>query len=144
MFLYILFYIFRMLGSCQIQQLLSYLRPFFQRRIGELLQQFFLFRAEFPCGNIEAVRFTLCAGDHLIASRELYGTTQSLIEKELSRFGIASTLVDIGDLDAVKAAITPATRLIYTETASNPLVRVSDVPALAPPAGGWSWIGATR
>ncbi len=73
----------------------------------------------------------LSAGDHLIASRELYGTTQTLLEKELARFGITATLVDIGDLDAVRAAITPQTRLIYTETASNPLVRVSDVPRLA-------------
>lgn len=73
----------------------------------------------------------LNAGDHLIASRELYGTTQSLIEKELSRFGISATLIDINDLAAVTAAITPATRLIYTETASNPLVRVSDIPALS-------------
>lgn len=78
-----------------------------------------------------ALQGVLSAGDHLIASRELYGTTQSLIEKELGRFGIASTLVDIGDLAAVEAAITPQTRLIYTETASNPLVRVSDIPALA-------------
>ncbi|MCZ0459709.1 aminotransferase class I/II-fold pyridoxal phosphate-dependent enzyme, partial [Escherichia coli] len=59
------------------------------------------------------------------------GTTQSLIEKELARFGITATLVEINDLAAVEAAITPATRLIYTETASNPLVRISDIPALA-------------
>lgn len=90
-----------------------------------------LFSASGMAAISAALLGLLSAGDHLIASRELYGTTQSLIEKELSRFGIASTLVDIGDLDAVKAAITPATRLIYTETASNPLVRVSDVPALA-------------
>ncbi|MDO9618725.1 MAG: PLP-dependent aspartate aminotransferase family protein [Pseudomonas sp.] len=82
--------------------------------------------------SISAALFgLLSAGDHLIASRELYGTTQSLIEKELSRFGISATLVDINDLAAVTAAITPATRLIYTETASNPLVRVSDIPALS-------------
>ncbi|MBB3105027.1 trans-sulfuration enzyme family protein [Azomonas macrocytogenes] len=74
---------------------------------------------------------SLDSGDHLVASRELYGTTQSLLEKELARFGIAVTLVNIGDLVAVEAAITPRTRLIYTETASNPLLRVSDVPALA-------------
>lgn len=90
-----------------------------------------LFSASGMASVSAALLGRLGAGDHLIASRELYGTTQSLIEKELSRFGIGATLVDIGDLAAVEAAITPATRLIYTETASNPLVRVSDVPALA-------------
>lgn len=90
-----------------------------------------LFSASGMAAISAALLGRLSAGDHLVASRELYGTTQSLIEKELSRFGIGSTLVDIGDLAAVEAAITPATRLIYTETASNPLVRVSDVPALA-------------
>ncbi len=90
-----------------------------------------LFSASGMASVSAALLGRLGAGDHLIASRELYGTTQSLIEKELSRFGIAATLVNIGDLAAVEAAITPATRLIYTETASNPLVRVSDVPALA-------------
>lgn len=90
-----------------------------------------LFSASGMAAISAALLGRLGAGDHLIASRELYGTTQSLIEKELSRFGITSTLVDIGDLAAVEAAITPATRLIYTETASNPLVRVSNIPALA-------------
>lgn len=90
-----------------------------------------LFSASGMAAISAALLGRLSAGDHLVASRELYGTTQSLIEKELSRFGIGSTLVDIGDLAAVEAAITPATRLIYTETASNPLVRVSDIPALA-------------
>jgi len=90
-----------------------------------------LFSASGMAAISAALLGRLSAGDHLVASRELYGTTQSLIEKELGRFGITSTLVDIGDLAAVEAAITPATRLIYTETASNPLVRVSDVPALA-------------
>ncbi|WP_263145841.1 PLP-dependent aspartate aminotransferase family protein [Pseudomonas sp. RIT-PI-AD] len=90
-----------------------------------------LFSASGMASVSAALLGRLSAGDHLVASRELYGTTQSLIEKELSRFGIEATLVDIGDLAAVAAAITPRTRLIYTETASNPLVRVSDVPALA-------------
>src|SRR5690606_11691570 len=80
-----------------------------------------LFSASGMAAISAALLGRLSAGDHLVASRELYGTTQSLIEKELSRFGIGSTLVDIGDLAAVEAAITPATRLIYTETASNPL-----------------------
>jgi len=90
-----------------------------------------LFSASGMAAISAALLGRLNAGDHLIASRELYGTTQSLIEKELARFGIGATLVDINDLAAVEAAITPSTRLIYTETASNPLVRISDVPALA-------------
>ncbi|TLX58943.1 PLP-dependent transferase [Stutzerimonas nosocomialis] len=90
-----------------------------------------LFSASGMAAISAALLGRLKAGDHLIASRELYGTTQSLIEKELARFGIGATLVDINDLAAVEAAITPNTRLIYTETASNPLVRISDVPALA-------------
>ncbi|TLX61044.1 PLP-dependent transferase [Stutzerimonas nosocomialis] len=90
-----------------------------------------LFSASGMAAISAALLGRLNAGDHLIASRELYGTTQSLIEKELARFGIGATLVDINDLAAVEAAITPNTRLIYTETASNPLVRISDVPALA-------------
>ncbi|NMZ60379.1 trans-sulfuration enzyme family protein [Pseudomonas nitroreducens] len=90
-----------------------------------------LFSASGMAAISAALLGVLGAGDHLIASRELYGTTQSLIEKELTRFGIAATLLDLNDLAAVKAAITPTTKLIYTETASNPLVRVSNVPALA-------------
>lgn len=90
-----------------------------------------LFSASGMASVSAALLGRLNAGDHLIASRELYGTTQSLIERELSRFGISATLVDINDLTAVQAAITPSTRLIYTETASNPLVRISDIPALA-------------
>ncbi|MCP1652232.1 trans-sulfuration enzyme family protein [Pseudomonas nitroreducens] len=90
-----------------------------------------LFSASGMAAISAALLGVLGAGDHLIASRELYGTTQSLIEKELARFGIAATLLDLNDLAAVEAAITPTTRLIYTETASNPLVRVSNVPALA-------------
>ncbi|MDF3935579.1 trans-sulfuration enzyme family protein [Pseudomonas citronellolis] len=90
-----------------------------------------LFSASGMAAIAAALLGTLNAGDHLVASRELYGTTQSLLEKELARFGIQASLVDVGDLDAVRAAIGPNTRLIYTETASNPLVRVSDVPALA-------------
>lgn len=90
-----------------------------------------LFSASGMAAVSAALLGRLSAGDHLIASRELYGTTQSLIEKELARFGISATLVEINDLAAVEAAITPATRIIYTETASNPLVRVSDIPALA-------------
>lgn len=89
-----------------------------------------LFSASGMAAISAALLGVLGAGDHLIASRELYGTTQSLIEKELARFGILATLLDLNDLAAVEAALTPSTKLIYTETASNPLVRVSNIPAL--------------
>lgn len=90
-----------------------------------------LFSATGMAAISAALLGNLSAGDHLVASRELYGTTQTLIEDDLARFGIRATLVDIRDLAAVQAAIQPTTRLIYTETASNPLVRLSDIPALA-------------
>ncbi len=68
---------------------------------------------------------------HLIASQTLYGGTYALLKNILSVRGIAVTFVDTTDLKAVAAAITPATKLIYAETMSNPLLAVSDIKALS-------------
>lgn len=66
-------------------------------------------------------------GDHFIACEDLYGGTYQLITEELKDFGIDATLVDFKDLGAVKEAITPATKLIFTESLTNPLLRVEDI-----------------
>lgn len=70
----------------------------------------------------------LDSGDHVIASEDLYGGTGRLFEKVRARSaGLEFTLMDLGDLDAVRAAIRPETRMIWLETPSNPLLRVIDL-----------------
>jgi cystathionine beta-lyase/cystathionine gamma-synthase len=71
------------------------------------------------------------AGAHLVASTALYGGTYSLLRNVLTRFGVETTFVDVTDLDAVRAAMTPATRLIYAETIANPTTAVADLRGLA-------------
>ncbi|MDF1780614.1 MAG: O-succinylhomoserine sulfhydrylase [Alcanivoracaceae bacterium] len=73
----------------------------------------------------------LAPGDHIVSSRSVFGTTNVLYEKYLKKFGITTTLVDIGDLDAWRAAITPQTRALFLETPSNPLAEVGDIAALS-------------
>ncbi|WP_299788112.1 PLP-dependent aspartate aminotransferase family protein [uncultured Shewanella sp.] len=78
-----------------------------------------------------ALLANLSQGEHLIASRAVYGCTFSLLSSQLTRFGIEVTLVDFNDLDAIKAAITPATRVIFCETPVNPHLDVFDLEAIA-------------
>ena len=89
-----------------------------------------LFSASGMASVSAALLGRLNAGDHLIASRELYGTTQSLIEKELARFGIAATLVEINDLAAVFADPQVQARGLRVEL-EHPLAGV--VPQVASP-----------
>jgi methionine-gamma-lyase len=71
------------------------------------------------------------SGDHIISSRTTYGGTFAFFKNYLPKFNIDVTFVDITDLEAVKNAITPKTRIIYTESVTNPMLQVSDIPALA-------------
>ncbi|KAB2968895.1 O-succinylhomoserine sulfhydrylase [Zoogloea sp.] len=73
----------------------------------------------------------MSAGDHVVASRGLFGATQQLFNNILSRFGIETTFVPATDLDAYRAAITPKTRLIFVESPSNPLTELVDIAAVA-------------
>lgn len=83
-------------------------------------------------GIISATLLTLLsAGDHWVASDQLYGRTTRLAREDLPRLGITSTLVPATDLKAYEAAIQPETRLVLVELVSNPLVRVVDIDALA-------------
>lgn len=75
---------------------------------------------------------TICgAGGHIVASRSLYGGTHNLLSYTLRRFGISTTFVDPRDPDAFAQAITPATRLLFAETVSNPRGEVLDIPRVA-------------
>jgi methionine-gamma-lyase len=74
----------------------------------------------------------LCkAGDHLITSVTTYGGTFAFLKNYLPKFNIQVSFVDITDLACVKDEIRPNTRLIYTESVTNPLLQVSDIRALA-------------
>jgi cystathionine gamma-synthase len=77
----------------------------------------------------------LDAGDHLVLPLDLYGGTYRLVDKVLTRFGLSYDLVDQVDLDALRAAIRPQTRLIWVETPTNPLLNVVDIAAVAEAAG---------
>jgi O-succinylhomoserine sulfhydrylase len=73
----------------------------------------------------------LSAGDHLVSSRSIFGTTTILFDRYLPRFGIETSFVDLTDLDAWKNAIQSNTRLLFVETPSNPLTEVADIAELA-------------
>ena len=75
------------------------------------------------------------AGDHLVLPLDLYGGTYRLVEKVLSRFGLAHDMVDQTDLDAVERAMRPETRIVWVETPTNPLLNVVDVAGVVERAG---------
>jgi len=78
-----------------------------------------------------AVFQALAPGEHVIAPDDVYHGTRTQLRELLARWGLSHSLVDLTDLDAVRAAITPATRLIWAETPSNPLLKISDISGLA-------------
>jgi cystathionine gamma-lyase/methionine-gamma-lyase len=83
-------------------------------------------------GAITAVIWTLLkAGDGIIADKTLYGCTFGLLHHHLERFGIVTRSADLTDPAELRAAITPNTRLVFTETPSNPNMRVIDIAAIA-------------
>ncbi len=71
------------------------------------------------------------AGGHIVASRMLYGGSHNLLDYTLPRFGISTSFVDPGDLDAWREAVQPSTRLFFAETLGNPGNRLVDLEALA-------------
>ena len=83
-------------------------------------------------GAIATVLLSLASsGDHLVAQRDLYGGTFSLLTGIARRFGIDVDLVDGTDPAAVRAALRPRTRAVYAETIANPTMTVADLPGLA-------------
>lgn len=82
---------------------------------------------------IAAALLQLCRhGDHIISAETVYGGTHALLEHFLpDKAAIATTFVDVCDLEAVEAAFTPRTRVVYCESMANPTLRVANLPALA-------------
>ncbi len=75
------------------------------------------------------------AGDHVVIPDDLYGGTYRLVDKVLTRFGLDYTMVDQTDADAVAAAMTPRTKVLWVETPTNPTLKVVDVAAMVAAAG---------
>ncbi len=89
---------------------------------------------------LSCVMGLLSAGDHIIASRSLFGATVNLFNNILKRFQIETTFVSATEASEWDAAIRPNTKLLFLETPSNPLTEVSDrttLSALAKKAGAW-------
>ena len=73
----------------------------------------------------------LKAGDHVICSRAVFGSTVSLFEKYIGKFGVAVDFVDLTNLQAWQDAIRPETKLFFVESPSNPLAEIADIQALS-------------
>lgn len=80
---------------------------------------------------IEAVIKRLSTGDHLICEENVYGGTQRMLNHVLARWGLQSSFVDSRDLDRVRDALRPNTRLILLETPTNPMMRICDIEGAA-------------
>ncbi|HET6232755.1 MAG TPA: cystathionine gamma-synthase [Longimicrobiaceae bacterium] len=89
----------------------------------------------------DTVAKLLSAGDHVVCGEGVYGGTYRLFSKVISRQGIDITFVDSGDLEQVRAAMRPNTKLVHIETPTNPMMALSDIAATAEVAReGGAWL----
>nr|MBA3574364.1 aminotransferase class I/II-fold pyridoxal phosphate-dependent enzyme [Pseudonocardiales bacterium] len=77
------------------------------------------------------LRATCRPGDHVVLPNDAYGGTFRLIDKVFRHWGLEHTPVPLEDIDAVRAALRPTTRLVWCETPTNPLLNIADIAALA-------------
>jgi O-succinylhomoserine sulfhydrylase len=80
---------------------------------------------------LACVMGVLKAGDHIVASRSLFGATVNLFNNIIKKFGVETTYVSATDVAEWKAAVRPYTKLFFLETPSNPLTEISDISAIA-------------
>lgn len=106
-------------------------RSFVERQLAALED------AEFACAfgsgmaAVAGALSLLSSGNHLLATRDIYGGTHRLFTQVLPRYGITTTFVDTANVAATLAAVTPQTRMLWLETPSNPRLRLCDIAALA-------------
>ncbi len=79
---------------------------------------------------MSVVMSALQAGDHLVSSRSLFGSTLGMFSQIFSKFGITTTFVDPTDLNAWQEAVRPETKMFFLETPSNPLTELADIEAI--------------
>ncbi len=83
-------------------------------------------------GAITNAIMQICnTGDHIVASRTIYGGSYAFLKNYLPKFNISVSFVDITNIDQVKNAMQDNTKIIYTESMTNPLLQISDIPTLA-------------
>ncbi|RQH05667.1 O-succinylhomoserine sulfhydrylase [Paraburkholderia dinghuensis] len=80
---------------------------------------------------LSVVMAALQAGDHIVSSQSIFGSTVGMFSQIFVKFGITTTFVDPSDLDAWKNAVRPETKMFFLETPSNPLTEVSDIEAIS-------------
>ena len=80
---------------------------------------------------IDAVMKLLKSGDHVVMAEDMYGGTFRLFDKILRNFGLEFSAVDMRDEQAIRAAIQPNTRMLYTETPTNPMMSITDIRMVA-------------
>jgi cystathionine beta-lyase/cystathionine gamma-synthase len=83
------------------------------------------------CAATTTILHTLRPGDHVVCGDDVYGGTFRILDKVMRPMGVQSTLVDMSDLARFEAALTPATRMVWLESPTNPMLKVSDIAALA-------------
>jgi cystathionine gamma-synthase len=77
------------------------------------------------------LRVLVRPGDHIVIPHDAYGGTFRLVDKVLAAWGVEYTPVDLGDVDALRAALRPTTKVVWCETPTNPLLSIADIAALA-------------
>ncbi len=80
---------------------------------------------------IDTVFRLLQSGDHVVAGEDMYGGSFRLFSKVAEKFGVAFTYVDTSRVDALRSAIRPETRIVYLESPTNPMMRITDIAACA-------------
>ena len=80
---------------------------------------------------VDVVFRMLKAGDHVVAGEDMYGGSYRLFSRVLEKFGLHFTYVDTANVDAVRSALRPETKIVYLETPTNPMMRVTDLAACA-------------
>ena len=83
--------------------------------------------AAITCALLHEVK----SGDHIVSSMTTYGGTFAFLNNYLKKFNVDCTFVNMQDLEAVKKAIRPNTKVLYTETMNNPLLRIANIPELS-------------
>jgi cystathionine gamma-synthase len=85
---------------------------------------------------VTAVFQTLSPGDHVVAPKDIYHGTANVLKQLFAKWGVTFTFVDMSNLDAVRSAILPETRIMWVETPSNPLLQCTDIAAIVDMCAG--------